>query len=208
MGLFNEDIEEYAKDVKERTARETRAVESSELSDIQFEIKLDKGAPALVWFLVIIVLFKGSGTFVYDIYAYMNYGTPLDFSILDYVAVVLMIACLLFAILLPVAMFFMDVPSVRKEYIQCKNKIYHYSQITLIKISSMQIMSVYVGKKKIFAISRDYINYDSFLAWAKKCGIHIFREPEMKINPEKSRLTTLLIFLAIAMVVFVLFLYG
>lgn len=208
MGSFNEDIEEYTKDVKVRMEREKKAIDESDLDSIQFEIKLDKSALVIVWFLNLLVLLKGSQQFVYDIYVFVNYGKPLEFKVIDYVVISMLVASFLFAVLSPIAIRFLDVPSVRKGYIYCNKKVYHYSEITLIKISSLQIMSVYIGKKKIFSISRDYINYDSFLAWARKCGVNIFHEPAFEIYSENVPLMTAFVVLVIAVVVIGLFMLG
>ena len=120
----------------------------------------------------------------------------------------IVIACFVFFTVGAFALGFVSSPRIRGSLLYYNKKVYHYSQITNIKISSMHVVRVFVGKKKLFLITKDFANYQSFLVWAEKCNIKIEKEPPVEMDEEKIKLMTLVTCLIIAVVVVILFVVG
>lgn len=72
----------------------------------------------------------------------------------------------------------------------------------------MHVVRVFVGKKKLFLITKDFANYQNFWVWAEKCNIKIEKEPPVEMDEEKIKLMTLVTCLIIAVVVVILFVVG
>lgn len=208
LNQIGKDLEDYTKELTDREEREKNAITKLEIHNIQFDVKVDKDVLNMIWLLNIPLLLMGIKAFASDIYMLVNYGKPLEFKLIEYILLAILIACFVICTMLPIAMRFVSVSSVQGSVLYYNKKKYHYSQITMVKISSRKIMSVYVGKKRLFVLTKDFINYDSFVAWARKCGVMIFREPPVELDSKKITIITMLTVFIIAVVVIGLYILG
>lgn len=175
-------LDEYKAALDAREKKEIEKIEQMELEDVNFELAEDPDAYKMSMVLGVVsvlMAFKIAGKHIIS----SSYRGPSVFTyvlqILLWIAVALVIfSCFIYPIIMKKA----PKSSVRGGTLYHKGKSYHYKEITMLKVSSMNRLIVYMGRKKIMTIPKSYLNFGSLIGWGRKCGITIFREPEMDAN--------------------------
>lgn len=203
-------INDVTDDMKIRQKNETKDILEKELYDVNFKLAMDKEVYKLflVSFICAFILFvKSLGR---PILKTIMYGTPMNLTVLHIWALVLIGIAVVFCIVGPLYLKNKSQPEVKKTMVCYKGNTYHYSQITKIKVSSLNLAKVYIDGKKCFWISRDFRNYDAFIAWAKKCNVPMEQKQKERkeLTEEKAAWITAGIVVLCAIIVAVLFATG
>lgn len=209
--LLKEIQENMLEDLKSKTISDEMIADErrkEEIERMQFDVRIDGRTQIMMLFMNIPLLIIAIKAFGLDIYKFVYYNQPFQFNLVEYVLLGLIVAIFVFATVCAFAMRFVSVPKVRGSMLHYDKKAYHYSEITHIKISSRQVMQVFVAKKRLFSLTRDFVNYESFLVWAGKCNIKIEKDPPMELSKEQIEKMTIIIVLMIGVLVGVLYAIG
>lgn len=203
-------VNDVTDDIKIRQIKETQETLEKDLFDVDFKLQYDKNMNNIfiVCCLLALVLFlKSVGKPLLKV---LIYGDSLDLNVLHLVCLWLVGIIVALSIAGPVYLRNKPLPEIKKTMMYYKKNTYHYSQITKIKISLFYLTTVYLDEKKRFRISRDFINYDAFIEWAKKCNIPIEQNQKLdnEMTEEQATMITAIIVVVIAIIVGVLFAMG
>lgn len=181
----------------ERQKKEQREVDEKEVYDINFELEFNKASLILVGMLWIFLLPFFIKVLGYDMYLANKKGELFHLSsygIGRIVMLALVLATAVFGTVFSLICAMKSMPRVKNTNMYYRGKEYHYSEITrLVIMNGMNITKVYLNGKYKFWISSDYINYRSFIEWAKKCRIPIegdtaIREVNNDLKVKKTRI--------------------
>ena len=212
FNVFRHMADNITADLSERQEEERSLVNESELNDVDFMIYFDKTILpvfALVAVFLVLIMLKAFWRECYTLiilHKLPEMGAAARVLFLS--GLCLLFVCL---IVLPVLLILQPKPHIVKNHLIHRKKTYHYSEITSIRISTMQFISVYAGKRKLFTMTAEYVNSYSFLEWAKKCQIPVHEKPgidEIQIkNTTVVIIVIVVILLAIAVAVMPLLIF-
>lgn len=198
---MNDYLKQYTDAVNAREQKEIEAIQKLELEDIQFEIKEDPNTYKVNFFLcgmMLLLSFRIGGKYILR----SAYREPSVFSLVMQVLLGLAVVLVIFACIIePIIKKNAPMPRVKNGILHYKDNSYHYKQITMIKISSMNRLTVYVAHKKVFTITKTCLNYGSLIGWGRKCGITIFREPPFELSIGTVIIIAVVTFLTIMFIV-------
>lgn len=203
-------VNDLTDDIKIRQINETQETLEKELYDDNFKLQYDKNMNNLfiVCFLfALVLLLKSVGK---PLLKMLIYGESLNLNVLHLVCLWLVGLIIIFLIAGPMYLKNKPLPEIKKTTMYYRKNSYHYSQITKIKISIFSLTTVYIDEKKKFRISGDFINYDAFIQWAKKCNVPIEQNQKLDIEMTEEQATriTAIIVVVITIIVGVLFAAG
>lgn len=167
-------------DVQETRQREKAQVEESELYDIDFVIRIDKRNFQILGFTFLFLIIMFLRIFATDFLEIIQYHRIPEFSMFHRVVFFILVGVGILFLLLCIILWLLPSLHVVRSQISYRNKTYHYSEISMIHVNSIKVATAYAGKKKLFRISGDYVNYATFLSWAEKCHIPIQRSGMFK----------------------------
>ena len=168
-----EHLESLTEDMKLRKEEEERETIEKEIYDINLELAINKsiyGVVMIAFAMCFLLLIRVIGKPVLRCIVYHE-----TFEISGFLTVGLILVGILvvWMILILIYYKFKKNPAVKGSSLVYKDKRYHYSQISKIKISPIFWVTVFVDDKKLFCVTRDYMNCDAFVCWARKCRIPI-----------------------------------
>ena len=203
-------INDVTDDIKIRKEQETKDTLEKELYDVNFKVAMDQELYAvfgIIFITVFIVIVKAFGKPILKAFIY---GGPLELNVIHICVLVLIGIAVVFCIAGPLYLKNKSQPEVKKTMVYYKGKPYHYSQITKIKVSSLNLAKVYIDGKKCFWISRDFRNYDAFITWAKKCNVPVKQKQKehKELTEEKAAWITAAIVVVCTIIVGALFATG
>ncbi len=191
------ELTEYTKQQDEIEQRKAEEVKQTELEDIHFDIALNKEMFKYNYVVIPILILYCTKMMTKATYL----GTFDDMPLLLIVSKIILGGCMIYSILY--CIFYPTIVerflciSVKNREFRYRGKIYEANQISMIKVSSQQNIALYVGKKKIVNISKQFLNRDSLLAWARKCNITVYHEPPFDLSFGKIFIIGILVFLCI-----------
>lgn len=203
-------VNDVTDDIKIRKRRETQETLEKELFDVDFKLQYDKNINSIfiVCCLLALILFlKSVGKPLLKLFIY---GETLELNVLHFTCLFLVGIVVVFSIAGPIYLKNKPLPEIKGTMMYFRKNAYHYSQITEIKISKFFLATVYIDGKRRFRISRDFINYDAFIEWAKKCNVPIEQKQMVnnEITEEQATMITAIIVVVIVIIVGVLFATG
>lgn len=168
-----EHLESLTEDIKHRKDEEERETIEKEIYDINLELAINKsiyGVVMIAFAMCFLLLVRVIGK---PVLWYIVYHET--FEIGGFLAVGLILVGILVVWITLILIYYKlkKTPAVKGSSLIYKDKRYHYSQISKIKISSIYWVTVFVDDKKLCCVSRDYVNCDAFVCWARKCRIPI-----------------------------------
>ena len=203
-------INDVTDDIKIRQRREIQETLEKELFDVDFKLQYDKNINSIfiVCCLLALILFlKSVGK---PLLKLLIYGEALELNVLHFICLFLVGIVVVFSIAGLIYLKNKPLPEIKGTMMYFRKNAYHYSQITEIKISKVFLATVYIDGKKRFRISRDFMNYDAFIEWAKKCNVPIEQKHMVnnEITEEQATMITAIIVVVIVIIVGVLFATG
>lgn len=203
---FTSDITE---DIRIRENKETTAISENELYDVNFKLDFNKQIYPVFLLLLIGIMILAFKAFGQPILECLIFGETFEPNGIYIIAAILIAFLILLTLLYSVYITLKKKPEVRKTRLYYKGSTYHYSQITKIKISAINIATIYVDGKKLFHITGDYTNYYAFLEWAKRCRVPIEKSRKNAKDLTESQITliTTLIVIVVIMITAVLYFF-
>ena len=197
-------LNDLTESIDARTKSEKAEMLEKELYDVNFEMKTGRAAYwalILMYPLSLILLLKVVGkpalkSLLDDI--------PFQLNVFHYSVIIVTVICMIVPIISFIYLNCRAYPKVSGTILSYKGQEYSYAQITKIHISAVNVATVYVNGRKCFKIAREYVNYQSFIEWARKCNVPI--EQTHDDSPEARQklvvlLTTLIVILCVIGVV-------
>lgn len=198
---MNEFTKRMIDEVNERIEKEKQDAGEKDLSQFDFRLQLSKLSLKIILF--------GGAFFgylllrqIFRLFLYSSMGISYrSNSTHAFLAVILFLG--LISALVVIVFKTKSLPEVKCSYMYYKKKEYHYSEISSIDISAINIARIHLLDGKSFWITRDFENYDTFLCWAEKCGIPVDRTKEVQpgVNNDVDAKTAVAVITAILVVV-------
>lgn len=201
-------VNDLKEDLKIRQINETQDTLEKELFDVNFKLQFDKGMNNLIiyCFLFALVLFlKIIGK---PLLKMIIYGEAFNLSSIHIVCLCLVGLVFILLIVAPLYIKNKPLPEINKSMMYYRKQSYHFSQISKITISRFSLTTVYLDEKKKFMISRDFINYDAFIQWAKKCNVPIEQNQKPDIDMTEEQITKLTAIIVVVIIIIVLLLFA
>lgn len=176
---------EYLMETMQRRQREQEKVQESELYDMDFTVYLDKNVFQILGIALLLLLFMFFKVFARQLYQLIMQQWAPDFGTVIFVVFVIAAIFFVAVIIWSIWLWFRPKPHIMRAQIQYRGKTYHYSEITYIRINSIQMASVYAEGRKLFTVTGDYVNYGTLIAWAEKCRIPILQKKRQEMSQEQ-----------------------
>lgn len=182
------DLECIIDDLNERTECEKRKAKEKAVSQFSFKLKMSKLSMNIALVSIILGLIflikSGLATLIRSVFTDEKSAYNTEIFVIGSVFIIIgLINIIIYK--------FTPLKQVKGSYLYYKGKEYHYSDIKKIKISDMNIVSVFLTDGKSFRITGDYDNCTTFLVWSEKCGITFEGSKELRkadangdINPK------------------------
>lgn len=207
--LIAEEMTNQAEDAIDRQVTEQEKMIKQEVHDADFALEFDKSSFAImgmIWMMGIIVSLKIFGR---DLFFAYQEGTLFDISTYSTWKIgmlILVVGAVLFFSVFCIIFAWKPMPRIRGTNMYYRGNLIHYSEITKLVVKGrMNLTKVYLNGKYKFWISPDYINYRSFIEWAKKCNIRIEGDTTIRfVNVDSNRKKTYIIAVIIALVMIAL----
>lgn len=182
MGIeknFSKKMLESELQIRQQFSRERDEVQLSELDEIDFWTKYSKSVSTMNICAFLLLLIFSFRLFGKPLIKHLIYKEPIQFVSFSIVMIAIVGALFLFVGVYFVIIWTKKPIHVRKGTVYCGNKSWNYLEISKIVVNKMNIANVYSNGKKIFWISAEFDNFESFLSWAEKCRIPVERKVDI-----------------------------
>ncbi len=181
--MLSEEINQSTKDLLQRKKDEKIKIDKLEHEDVDFTVSMGKEYISFMFCLFLLIMlpmFKIVGKSILK--KILGYEESLSLTHFEVIIITFVILFIIVSFSLLIFMLKCAKPRIRNSYIVYKGKYIHYREITLIKVSSLNVAKIYVNGKKCFTITGDFNNYWSFLSWAEKCNVPMIKKERKEID--------------------------
>lgn len=177
--LFAKNMMDDALQLKNQFAEERETVKASALQDIDFLITYSKRMANMNICFSVVVFLIAFKIFAKPVLKHLIYDEPFEIDGLGIVMLVLLGVLIFFVIVYCIVIWTKRVIHVRNSMVYCGKKSWNYLEISKIIVNKVNVANVYSKGKKIFWISAEFDNFESFLSWAEKCHIPVERKVDI-----------------------------